>query len=40
MFNTVMQVRRGLGEGGAGRMLSISIAWRYKIIPTWGDELG
>lgn len=29
----VMKVRRGLDEGGAGRMLSISIAWRYKIVP-------
>lgn len=39
MFNAVTQVRRGLGEGGVGRMLSVSIACRYKIVPTQGDEL-
>lgn len=40
MFNAVTQVRRGLEEGGVGRMLSISTAWKYKIVPTQGDELG
>lgn len=35
VLNAVTQVRRGLGEGGVGRMLSISVAWRdTKIVPT------
>lgn len=39
MCKAVTKVRRGLDEGGAGRVLTVGVAWTCKLVPTWGKEV-